>query len=117
MERAASEDFQALVDAYHDSETPDSATVPVREVAQYFPPAYVAALSRREAGEIVGPVEFKLREQDHFVVLKILEVREAGEYVFEDLRESIRANLIEQKRVEALVESLRAKTYVEIKGF
>lgn len=116
-ERAGSEDFQALVDEYHDSETPDSATVPVREVAQYFPPAYVAALSQREAGEIVGPLEFKLREQDHFAVLKILQVREAGEYVFEDLRESIRANLIEQKRVEALVESLRARTYVEIKGF
>ena len=116
-ERAGSEDFQALIDEYHDPETPDSATVPVNEVAQYFPPAYVAALSQREAGEIVGPIEFKFQEQDHFVVLKIIQVREAGEYVLDDLRESIRANLIERKRVEALVESLRAKTFVEIRGF
>lgn len=116
-ERAGSEDFQALIDEYHDSETPDSATVPVREVAQYFPPAYVAALSQREAGEIVGPVEFKFQEQDHFVVLKILLVREAGEYTFEDLREVFRGQLIDQKRVEALVESLRARTHVEIRGF
>ena len=116
-ERAGSEDFQSLIDEYHDSETPDSATVPVREVAQYFPPAYVAALSQRDAGEIVGPIEFKFREQDHFVVLKILRIREAGEYIFEDLRESYRASLIDRKRVEALVERLRAKTYVEIKGF
>ena len=116
-ERAGSEDFQALIDEYHDSETPDSATVPVREVAQYFPPAYVAALSQRAAGEIVGPIEFKFQEQDHFVVLKIIQVREAGEYVLDDLREVLRGQLIEEKRVEALVESLRAKTYVEIRGF
>ena len=116
-ERAGSEDFQALIDEYHDPETPDSATVPVNEVAQYFPPAYVAALSQREAGEIVGPIEFKFQEQDHFVVLKIIQVREAGEYVLDDLREVLRGQLIEQKRVEALVESLRARTYVEIRGF
>ena len=118
-ERAQSEDFQTLIDQYHDreGEAPDSFTVPVREVAQHLPPAYVAALSRREAGEIVGPIEFTLREQDHFAVLRIIEVREAGDYAFEDLKESIRTSLIEQKRVDALVERLRAKTYIEIKGF
>ena len=118
-ERAQSEDFQTLIDQYHDreGEAPDSFTVPVREVAQHLPPAYVAALSRREAGEIVGPIEFTFREQDHFAVLRIIEVREAGDYAFEDLKESIRTSLIEQKRVDALVERLRAKTYIEIKGF
>ena len=116
-ERAQSEDFQALIDLYHDPQTPDSSTVPVREVAQQLPPAYVAALSRREAGEIVGPIEFSFREQDHFAVLKIIQVREAGDYVFEDLKELIRGSLIEEKRREALIERLRAKTYVEIKGF
>ena len=116
-ERAQAEDFQALIDQYHDPQTPDSSTVPVREVAQQLPPAYVAALSRREAGEIVGPIEFNFREQDHFAVLKIIEVRDAGDYVLEDLKELIRASLIDRKRREALVERLRAKTYVEIKGF
>ena len=116
-ERAQTEDFQALIDQYHDREIPDSATVPVREVAQQFPPAYVAALNRREAGEIVGPIEFNFREQDHFAVLKIVEVRGAGQYVFEDLAEPIRATMIEEKRKEALIERLRARTYVEIKGF
>lgn len=116
-ERAQSEDFQTLIDQYHDAETPDSFTVATREVAQQLPPAYLAALSRREAGEIVGPIEFAFREQDHFAVILIVEVREAGDYTYEDLVESIRATLIEEKRVKALVESLRAKTYVEIKGF
>lgn len=128
-ERAQSEDFQALVDDYHDSEIPDSFTVPTREVAQGFPPAYLAALGQREAGEIVGPVEFTFRERQHvpafgivmpgeyFAVIRIVEVREAGDYTYEDLKESIRGTLIDQKRFEALVDGLRANTYVEIKGF
>ena len=128
-ERAGSEDFQTLIDQYHDPEAPDSFTVATREVAQQFPPAYLAALSRREAGEIVGPVEFAFRERQHvpafgivlpgeyFAVVRIVEVREAGDYTYEDLEESIRAWLIYDKRVAALVEGLRAKTHVEIKGF
>lgn len=118
-ERAGTEDFDALIDEFGDpsSQNADSFTVAVREVAQRFPPAYVAALSGREAGEIVGPMEFRIQDDDHFAVLKILRVREAGDYTFDDWRESIRDTLIQQKRRDALVESLRAKTYVEIKGF
>lgn len=116
-ERARSEDFQALIEEYNDPETADSFTVAVRDVPQYFPPAYVAALSQREAGEIVGPVEFNLFGQDNFVVIRVVELRDAGEYTFEDVRDGLRLRLIEQKRVDALVEGLRAKTYVEIKGF
>ncbi|MDE2796287.1 MAG: peptidylprolyl isomerase [Gemmatimonadota bacterium] len=118
VRRAQSEEFQNLIDQYHDPETPDSATVPVREIAEWFPPAYLAALSQRQPGEIVGPVEFKdPRGQDHFVVIRIVGVREAGDYTLEDLEASIRRTLIQNKRVEALIEGLRARTYIEIKGF
>ncbi|MXW15969.1 MAG: hypothetical protein F4139_15510 [Gemmatimonadetes bacterium] len=118
VERAQSEDFQTLVDQYGDPETADSFTVAIRDVAPpRFPAAYVAALSQRVAGEIVGPVEFNDFGQDFFVVIKIIEVREAGAYTFEDVRDGLRERLIEQKRVQALVEALRAKTYIEIKGF
>jgi peptidyl-prolyl cis-trans isomerase SurA len=115
--RARSEDFQALIDEHHDGPLPDSALLPLREVAEYFPAAYIGALSQHQAGEIAGPIQFTFAAAEHFAVLKILEVREAGEYIYEDLEESIRASLIEQKRVAALTEALRAKTYVEIKGY
>ena len=118
VRRAESEEFQDLIDEYHDPEAPDSATVPVREIAEWFPPAYLAALSQRQPGEIVGPVEFKdPRGQDHFVVIRIIGVRDAGNYTYEDVREGLRGELIDRKRVEALVESLRARTHIEIKGF
>ena len=114
--RARAEDFQTLVDEYHDSLLPDSATITSRQVAEDLPAAYMGALSGRRPGEIVGPVQFTYGAGEQFAVLKILEVREAGEYRYEDLEESIRARLIDDKRREALIEGLRAKMYVEIKG-
>ena len=113
--RARSEDFRTLVDEYHDGAIPDSATIPLRQVMEDLPAAYTGALSQREPGEIVGPIQFSYAAGEHFAVLKILEVREAGEYRYEDLEASIRASLIQEKRVEGLIEGLRAKTYVEIK--
>ena len=110
---AATEDFQALIDEYHDSSLPDSATVPQRQIAQILPAAYLAALTGREEGEVVGPIQFRYLEQERFAVLKIVELREAGEFTYEDLEPQIRATLMRQKRIEALMQSLRAKTYVE----
>jgi len=114
--RAQSEDFDALIDAYHDGAISDSATLTTRQVAEELPAAYIGALGQRQAGEIVGPIQFTYGAREHFAVLKILEVREAGEYRYEDLKESIRATLIDRKRLETLVGGLRARTYVEIKG-
>ena len=111
--RAASEDFEALIDEYHDTALPDSATVPQRQIAQILPLAYVAALTGREVGQIVGPIQFGYLDQQRFAVLKIVELREAGEFTYEDLEPQIRATLMRQKRIETLMEQLRAKTYVE----
>lgn len=113
MARAATEDFEALIDEYHDTSLPDSATVPQRQIAQILPLAYVAALTGREVGQVVGPIQFGYLDQQRFAVLKIVELREAGEFTYEDLEPQIRATLMRQKRVETLMERLRAKTYVE----
>ena len=114
--RAESEEFQALVDEHHSALfLPDSATIPVNQIAQALPPAYLSALSGRSAGEVVGPVQFTFREEEHFAVVKILETREAGTYVFEDLEAQIRSSLLRQKRMDVLVDGLRAKAHIEIK--
>lgn len=111
----AGQDFQAIVDENHDALLPDSATVPRNQIAQMLPPAYLSALSGRSAGDVVGPLQFSYRDEEHFAVLKILETREAGAYVFEELAPQIRSGLMEQKRLDRLIEGLRDKTYVEIK--
>ncbi len=115
-ERAQTEDFEALIDEFHDASLPDSATVPQRQIAEYLAPAYVAALTGRQPGEIVGPVQFTADGREIFVIIKIVELRDAGEFSFEDLEPQIRATLMAQKREEALLDALRAETYVEIKG-
>ena len=114
-ERAKTEDFEPLIDDYHEPSLPDSATVPQRQVAQFLAPAYVAALTGREPGEIVGPIQFTYQGQELFAIIRIVELREAGEFSYEDLEPQIRASLMAQKREQALLEGLRAKTYVEIK--
>lgn len=111
----AGDDFQAIVDENHDALLPDSATVPRSQIAQLLPPAYLSALSGRSAGDVVGPLQFSYRDEEHFAVLKILETREAGAYVFEELAPQIRSGLMEQKRLDRLIEGLRDKTYIEIK--
>ena len=111
--QAQNEDFQALIDEFHDPTLPDSATIPLRQVAQRLAPAYVAALNGREAGETVGPIQFNERGQEYFAVLKIIETREAGEYTYGDLEPQIRSTLMQQKRLDALLDRLRAKTYVK----
>ena len=111
--QAKSEDFQLLIDEFHDPSLPDSATVPLRQVAQILAPAYVAALTGREAGETVGPLQFTERGQEYFAILKIIETREAGEFTYDDLESQIRATLLQQKRLDALLDRLRAKTYIK----
>ena len=114
VERAATEDFDDLIDEHHNPSLPDSATVPQRRIAQMLAPAYVAALTGREPGEVVGPVQFTFQEEEVFAIIKILELREAGEYSYEDLEPQIRSTLMASKREQALLEGLRNQTYVRI---
>lgn len=115
-------DFREMVDAHHDALVfpfpADSATVPRGQIAQMLPPAYLAPLGgQRSPGDVLGPIQFAYQGKERFAVIKILETREAGAFEFEDLRDRIRASLVQQKRFSALLEDLRAHTYVEIKTY
>lgn len=114
-ERARTEDFQDLIDEYHNPALADSGTVRQRQISPPLAPAYVAALTGRETGEIVGPIQFALQGEELFAIIRIGELREAGEYSFEDLEPQIRTTLTAQKREQALLDGLKAKTYIEIK--
>lgn len=113
------DDFESLIADFNDPFLPDSATIAQDQVisllARDWHPAYVAALTGRSAGEIVGPIQFTYRGQERFAVIRIVETRAAGAYTYEDLAARIRRDLIEQKRREALISGLRAKAHVEIK--
>ena len=78
-------------------------------------PTTAQALSLSSQGQVVGPFQTTLQGRPFFAVVKVAEVREAGEVTFEDVRDQIRSSLQQQKRVERLWEALRAQNHVEIR--
>ncbi|MEX0843213.1 MAG: peptidylprolyl isomerase [Gemmatimonadota bacterium] len=94
---------------------PDSLTV-ARDQLQEFPDAYAQALEDAPPGEVIGPIEFALEQGvTAYAVARIEDVRDAGAFTFEDVRDQIRGILREQKLEEQLLQELRARTYVDIR--
>lgn len=85
------------------------------ELADQLPPGYAQALALSSEGQVIGPFQTTLQGRPFFSVVKVAEVREAGELTFEDVRDQIRTNIQQQKRVERLWEALRAQNHVEIR--
>jgi peptidyl-prolyl cis-trans isomerase SurA len=109
------EDFESLIQEYGDPEQANPAPVPVDRLASALPPSYAPALRGAGEGDIVGPLEFAGPRGSMFGIAEVLELREAGEVTFEDLRGQIRELLQQQKLVEQLVAELREKSYVELR--
>jgi peptidyl-prolyl cis-trans isomerase SurA len=113
----AGESMTALFDEYSDPLAPDSLTVAFEQLGEF--PASYTALNGASTGDVVGPLEYQpggTRPGDlRFAVIKVLEVREAGSYTFEDLRANIASQLQQEKLRERILEDLRAKTYIDIR--
>jgi len=110
----AGEDFVALREEFGDSNSPDTLEVPFDQLRE-LPPGFAEPLLRSEADQVIGPVEFETQGAPRFAVIQVLEVREGGEYSFEDIRGQILERLQQDKLVENILEELRSKTYVQIR--
>ncbi|MFW5905010.1 MAG: peptidylprolyl isomerase, partial [bacterium] len=95
---------------------PDSLTIGESQLDE-FPTPYAEALRAASEGEVVGPVGFEMGEQDLqiYAVAVVDELREAGEFTYEDVRGQIRERLRQERFAERLLERLRARTYVDIR--
>lgn len=83
-----------------------------------FPSDYANAVRQAEPGDLLGPIELPLEEDESrsaWVVVEIVDVREAGEYTIDDLRAQLRNFLRSEKFTARLVERLRARTHIEIR--
>jgi peptidyl-prolyl cis-trans isomerase SurA len=113
----AGESMTALFDEYSDPLATDSLSMPFEQLGE-LPPAY-AALRTAVSGTVVGPLEYQAAggtAQDlRFAVVKVLQIREAGAYTFEDLRPQMAAQLQEEKRRQRILQDLRANTHIEIR--
>ena len=111
---------ESMLDLYlehSDPLVPDSLTVAFDQLGE-FPPAYTA-LRSASTGDVIGPLEYQPgsgRPGDvRYAVVKVLEVREAGAYTFEDLRANIASQLQQERQRERILQDLRAKTYIDIR--
>lgn len=106
--------MQTLYRDFSDAEAPDTLTVTVDQLTQ-LPPGY-DRLRNAAVGEVVGPLEYQsARGETRFAVVKLREIREAGEYTFEDVRSQLQERLIQQKQIERIVEELKARAYIDIR--
>jgi predicted N-acetyltransferase YhbS len=56
-----------------------------------------------------------LGPQPIVAVVKVAEIREEGEFTFEDLKDQIRGRLQQQKSLERIWEQLRGEAYVDVR--
>ncbi len=113
-ELRAGASVDSLQTEYGDAEQPDSLTVPKDRLGD-LPPGYREALQDASAGDVVGPVEWGPEQRLNLAVLKVEDVREEGEFTFEEIRPQIRQQLQQQKMMEQLISELRERTHVEIR--
>lgn len=92
---------------------PDSISTFVDQLGS-LPPAY-SVLGSARPGEILGPLEVEIQGRFFFPVLQVTSVREAGPRTFDDVRDQLRAQLVQQKTLERILARLRERTFVEIR--
>ncbi len=93
---------------------PDSLSFPLSELNQ-LPPGYAPALRNATTDEVLGPIELTGRDVPSFAVIRVIEVRDEGDYTLEDLEENIREQLQQQMILEKLLRQLRERRYVDIR--
>ena len=107
-------DIDALVARYADPEAPDSVTIEFDRISS-LPPGY-EVIATASSGDVIGPIEYDTGQGTKRIsVLKVTEVREAGAYTFEDLKDQLAERLLRQKQIAKILEDLRAKTHIEIR--
>jgi len=119
------EPIDSLVARYGDPalQAPNSLLAPrvgplLRDGLADLPGPYANALANVEEGQVLEPFRLTgVGEGQHWVVVRVTELTEAGEYSWDDpeLRSRVREQLERQKLMEELIRELRTRTHVEIR--
>lgn len=103
-----------LFDRYSDPEAPDTLTVSYEQLSQ-LPPGYEDLRTATE-GQVVGPLEYDTgRGETRVAVVRIRQIREAGEYTFEDVKAQLAQQVQRTKQLQRMLDELKAKTHIEIR--
>lgn len=106
--------FDTLVRRFHDRDEVDGVLEPFPRDS--LPESYARAFEGKDDGDFVGPFEIADpgRGVPKFVVARVTDAIEAGEYTIEELRDQIRSQLAQERGYRRMLDLLRRKTYVAI---
>ncbi len=110
----AGRSIQELAREHGGAGIPDSLSLPMDQLGE-LPSGLSDALQGAQQGEILGPVSFELQGQPTFSVIQVAELRDEGEYTFEDVRSEVQERLRMEKLEEQLLQELRERTFVEVR--
>jgi peptidyl-prolyl cis-trans isomerase SurA len=108
------EDFATLRAEFGDSLAPDTLEYAFDELRQ-LPPGFAEPLLQGEAGQVIGPLSYEAQGLTRYAVIRVLEVKEGGEYSLDEIRSQIRGRLQEEKLLENILAELRSQIYVQIR--
>ncbi|MGD2153722.1 MAG: peptidylprolyl isomerase [Gemmatimonadales bacterium] len=108
----AGADIDSLIEVHGD---PSEQSTLTNYQRNQLPQVYRSALDGATAGDIVGP--FFMEREDggggKWVVARVSELRPAGEWTLDDVRETLRLDIQERKTIQKIIDDLRAATYIE----
>lgn len=82
-----------------------------------LPEGYLAAIQGASAGEIVGPFSMEVPgiTGGKWIVVDLISLSPAGEWTLDDVRDSLRQQLEQDKMIQRVVQDLREKTYIDVR--
>jgi parvulin-like peptidyl-prolyl isomerase len=104
--------FDSLARAHHD---PSEDAFAQSVVLDSLPPVYRDAFAGAKVGDIVGPLTLERPNGARFVVVRLEEMRPAGTYTYDEMKDQIRETLEQNSAVQRYVVGLRKRTYVDIR--
>lgn len=111
-EARAGASMDSLYLEHSDLAAPDSLTLTFDQIAE-LPQGY-GAIRTASAGDVLGPLDYEGQGEQRFAVVKVEEIREAGAYTFEDVRNQLANQVQQEKQLERIISDLREQTYIEI---
>jgi peptidyl-prolyl cis-trans isomerase SurA len=108
--------FDTLAKLHHDFANNEETSVltPIARDST-MPVTYQQALEGRKPGDIVTFPIPAPRGHSKYVVLQVLTMESGGEYTLKDLRERVRAQLVEEGSYRRFLDALRMETFVRIR--
>lgn len=80
-----------------------------------LPPEYREALADAKPGDVAGPISLQQPGRTLYAVVRLESERPAGPYTYEELKDRIRSQLVQEGTMRRYLNELRRRVYVEIR--